>query len=73
MKLYTRRQDQGQIVEVSYGYSDGQAYRRIHDRSDRTTTWYCGDIDWDREPEHEDHDCEPCIVGDWRPCAEPRD
>lgn len=27
----------GQIVEVAYGEWDGVIYRRVHDRSDRTT------------------------------------
>lgn len=70
MKMYTRRADQGQAVEVSYGFAGGQAVERVHDRSDRTTTWYLGEVDWDREPEHEDTDHVPCIRGDWREVPE---
>ena len=71
MDMYTRPQDQGQMIETSYGYGgDGIAYKRVHDRSDRSTQWYCGDLDWDREPEHEDHDRAPCVLA-WSPCDEP--
>jgi hypothetical protein len=78
MKLYMRRIDQGQIVEVAYGYHEGRAYRRTVDQGEPfgspwRETWCCADIDWDREPDHEDHDREPCIDGDWTPCDEPRD
>jgi hypothetical protein len=38
MNFYTPRQNQGQVVTVSYAYgSDGTAYRRTHDASDNTT------------------------------------
>lgn len=71
MKMHTPSKNQGQIVEVSYGYgSDGTAYKRVHDRSDRSTQWYRGELDWDREPEHEDHEAAPCVLA-WIACAEP--
>ena len=69
--MYTRPVDQGQIVEVSYGYdSEGGAYRRTTDRSDGSVTWERGELDWDREPEGVDTDRIPC-VDEWVPCEEP--
>ena len=74
MRLYTRPQDQGQIVEVSYGYdSRGNAYRRTVDRSDRSESWECGKLDWDREPEGDaGQDHIPCMIS-WQPCEPPSD
>lgn len=70
---YTRRVDQGQMIEVSYAYSgDGNAYRRVHDRCDRTTTYAVGQLDWSREPAGIDYDRAPCVV-QWVPCAAPRE
>lgn len=72
MKMYTRPIDQGQMVEVSYGYSsDGYAYRRTTDRSDGSVSWECGELDWEREPEGIDENRSPRVVG-WEPCAEPQ-
>lgn len=69
MKMYTRPVDQGQIVEVSYGYDEsGYAYRRTHDRSDGSIAWERGQIDWDREPEETSNDHVPCVVA-WNPCS----
>lgn len=71
MKMYTRGEDQGQIVEVSYGYdSEGGAYRRTTDRSDGSVTWEHGDLDWNREPEGTDNERAPCVVA-WTPCKAP--
>lgn len=61
MNWYTRPEDQGQIVEVSYAYSEGCAYRRVFDKSDRSEVVYEGEIDWDREPEYPDQDHIPCV------------
>ena len=73
MRMYVRPVDAGQIVEVSYGYdSAGGAYKRVHDRSDGSTEWYHGDLDWNREPEGVDQDRAPC-VHEWTPCREPRE
>jgi hypothetical protein len=73
MKMYTRRIDQGQAVEVSYGYGyDGTAYCRTHDRSDGSVVWQRGVIDWDREPEGVDYDRVPCVES-WERCDSPRD
>ena len=73
MKMYTRQEDQGQIVEISYGYGyDGTAYRRTFDRSDRSETWESGELDWDEEPEGDagpDH--VPCVL-EWVPCEAPK-
>ena len=62
--MYVRSVDQGQIVEVSYGYSceDSRAWKRVLDRSDRSVEWYVGEIDWDSEPEGVDRERVPCVV-----------
>jgi len=71
MKMYTLLKDQGQVVEVSYGYGgDGTAYRRRHDRSDGSTTWEVGDLDWDLEPEGVSTERIPCVI-EWVPCDPP--
>jgi hypothetical protein len=43
MQLHTAPEDQGQIVEVSYGWDDGYLYRRTFDQSDRTECWEVAD------------------------------
>lgn len=69
MKMYIIPEDRGQIVETSYGWSDGVAYMRLYDRSDGTTQWYRGDVDWDLEDEEGvDYDRPPYIIGDWILC-----
>jgi hypothetical protein len=71
IRMYARPVDKGQIVEVSYGYDyEGGAYRRTLDRSDRSVSWEHGELDWDREPEHEDHDRIPCVLS-WETCEDP--
>lgn len=37
--LHTPPRNQGQIVETSYGWSDGFLYRRIVDTSDGSVLW----------------------------------
>lgn len=39
MTLHTPPENQGQIVEVSYGWQAGCLYRRVVDRSDRSVSW----------------------------------
>ncbi len=69
MIWYTRGEDQGQIVTVSYAYdSEGGAYRRTHDASDRTTVYEHGELDWSRETEGEDYDRAPCVI-EWVECG----
>lgn len=76
MRMYIRPIDQGQVVEIAYGYgSDGRAYKRVTDRSEPFDSpdrekWYSGMINWDEEPEHEDDDRIPC-VHEWRSCEGP--
>ena len=75
MRWYVRRVDQGQMVEVAYAYDYcGGAYQRVTDRSERpgSEAYYYGDLDWDREPEHTDHDRAPCVV-EWQPCEPPKE
>ena len=66
-------EDQGQIVETSYGWYEGSLYMRISDRSDRTTAWYLADQDKaDTLPEDwEPINGAPDFTG-WTPCAEPQ-
>mgnify|MGYP005609140959 CR=1 FL=1 len=76
--MYVRPVDQGQTVEIAYGYdSSSGAYKRVTDRgkppgSNDRVVWYYGDLDWDLEPEGEDQGREPCVV-DWVRCAPPRE
>ena len=76
MTLHTPPRNQGQIVEVSYGWVNETLYQRVHDRSDRSTHWYCATaedevdayIESGREPWNE----EPAIET-WTPCDEPHE
>ncbi len=43
MNLGTPRSEQGQIVEPSYGWLDGNYYQCVYDQSDRTVRWYIAD------------------------------
>jgi len=43
MRLATPRVDQGQTVERSYGWCNGEFYMRRHDRADGEVTWYIAD------------------------------
>jgi len=75
IKMYTRPVDQGQIVEVSYGYGcGGYAYRHTLDRSDGSGTWERGEVDWDREPlvEETDENHVPCVT-QWDECEVPQE
>ena len=40
MTMYTPPENRGQIVDISYGWCDGNLYRRVRDRSDSSTQWY---------------------------------
>jgi len=70
MHMYTRQKDQGQMVEISYGISGDYAYRKHFDRSNRTEKWFVGEIDWDKQPEYEDHNTAPAVF-EWKVCKEP--
>jgi hypothetical protein len=71
IRMYVRPVDAGQIVEVSYGFDgEGGAYRRTHDRSDGSTIWAHGQLDWLREPEGTDVNRAPAVIR-WSPCADP--
>lgn len=43
MQMITPPENQGQMVEVSYGWHDGRLYRRTYDRSDRAESWDIAD------------------------------
>lgn len=69
MKMYTPMENQGQIVEISYGWDDGIVYMRMHDLSNGITRWYRADPDWDRESaETIIYEREPYIIGEWERC-----
>ena len=71
MKFYTPRKNQGQMLVLSFAYDGkGGAYCRIHDKSDGEISYEYGVLS-DEEPEGEDHDREPSVIG-WAPCDEPR-
>lgn len=72
MNFYTPRKNQGQIVTVSYAYSDAYAYRRTTDASDGSVAYDRGTIDWDVEPEGVDTERAP-RVHSWIPCDPPQD
>lgn len=37
--MHVPPENQGQIVEVSYGWRDDRLYRRVLDKSDRSEAW----------------------------------
>lgn len=74
MILHTPPENQGQIVEISYGWHEGDLYKRVYDRSDRSTQWYrassqrqinryiaSGSEPWDEEPS----------ISAWKACDDP--
>lgn len=79
MTMHTPPENQGQIVEVSYGWSvsiPGTLYKRVHDRSDRSTQWYVASND-DEVADYQESssglwDAAPPIAT-WTPCDEPTD
>ena len=73
MKLHVAGTDQGQVVEIAYGWSDGALYRRIRDRSDGTETWAVAEEDAaGAVPETWCGDVQPPVSDDdWAPCDAP--
>ena len=74
MRLNTPRAEQGQTVERSYGWCDGEYYRRTYDRSDRSTVWHRA-TDSEEIPETYDAggaDYAP-PVSEWIECSEPEE
>jgi len=43
VKLEIPPKAQGQTIEHGYGWHDGELYRRTHDRSTGTVSWYRAD------------------------------
>lgn len=43
MMLHVPPENQGQVVEVAYGWHEGRLYRRAVDRSDHSVKWYVAD------------------------------
>lgn len=63
LNWYMLSADQGQTVELWYAYDfSGGAYKRIFDRSDRTTDLYYGELDWDLEEEGDDWESPPQVI-----------
>lgn len=75
MRKGTPRVNQGQTVEMSYGWHDGCYYRCTLDRSDGSQTWHIADdesaellaeIGYDAGG-----DCEEPTIAEWAACKEP--
>ena len=72
LRMYVPPQNQGQMIEVSYGYDwdAGILYRRTMDRSSRAEEWSCVDIatvptdewagPWNEDPPVADDAWESC-------------
>jgi hypothetical protein len=75
MRMGTPRIEQGQIVEYSYGWHDGEYYMRVYDRSDRTTQWYRADARSTRRLASTSYDAGgadyPPRVSEWSPVPDP--
>jgi hypothetical protein len=56
INLFTPPANQGQMIEVSYGWSEGVLYQRRFDHTDRSARWY-------RAPEDE----ASAIAESWHP------
>lgn len=76
MTMHTPPANQGQIVEVSYGWQDGTLYRRIYDRSDRSEAWHYASAE-DEVNAYIESGCEPWNeeppIQAWTACDEPDD
>lgn len=72
MEMVIAPEDAGQIIEVSHGWCCGQLYRRIYDKSDRSTMWEVADSD---EVEDLDETWEAVNgsprISNWTECAAP--
>lgn len=76
MPMGVAPEDQGQMVEVSYGWIDGRLYCCSLDRSDGTEQWYVATKRaMDRVPETWciANGPPPVCEREWRPCPRPRD
>lgn len=75
MKLHTPPENQGQMIDVSYGWHEGYLYRRTYDESDRSTAWHrasddeevqgyiaSGEQPWNSEPP----------IKSWEKCKDPQ-
>jgi hypothetical protein len=74
MRMQTPPENQGKMVAVSYGWSDGSLYKRVYDASDRSESWYvCDDESAQEIPEEWDAaNGEPPIENEiWTECAKP--
>ena len=70
MKFHVPPANQGQIVEVAYGQTDGIVYRRTTDRSDGSVSYECATADDNDEGDY--WNGEPADVdSDWTECSQP--
>jgi len=70
-RFYQQPEDAGQIVEVSYALASDHELLvcRSYDRSDRTTSYHCAELDPDGDDTFEPWNGQlPATVGGWDPC-----
>jgi len=76
MKLGVPRIMQGQMVEYSYGWLDGDLFRRIWDRSDGTVVWARADDESAADLSEDGYDPGgtdyPPSVEEWVECPDPQ-
>lgn len=72
MMLITPPENQGQMVEVSYGWHEGRLYRRTFDRSDLSESWAVAD---EEEAQELDESWDPANgrppIKTWVDCQDP--
>ena len=72
MKLIAAPEDQGQTVEIAYGWHDGSLYRRHLDRSDGAVEWQVANQEEsDQLPEGWGVQNGPPGITEWAPCDDP--
>lgn len=72
MIFHTPPQNQGQIVEYSYGYSEhfGSVMMRCHDRSDNSTSYYLGESEEETDMEDADYWDRKPLISEWQEVTE---
>jgi hypothetical protein len=73
--MYTPPQNQGQMIEVSYGWLEGDLYRRVRDTSELSVNWFVLRAKDGADTIAEDVWSDVPNVPDdaWTPCAGPRE
>lgn len=78
MKMATPRAMQGpDIVQVTYGWHEGDFYRRTFDQADRSVRWYVADDASAARLAERGYNAAGEVyapeVTAWKPCSEPRE